>query len=435
MICVSRSAVPVARHAEPESGYGASFWYTYFSSLLVSIAVALLYRYADFVTVLGGGEFDLGWIVGIGMVGSLAMRLAIGAAIDTRGPRLIWLASTLLFIVACLAHLAIDKPNGVAIYFWRLVWACSVAGFFGSSTTFIGRKAPLARMAELVGMLGTSGFLGVMLGSLLGDLFFAGAAPSRAHTNRMFLAAAGLATLSLGLIWLATRGQRVRRRRSVPLWPILRRYQPGLVVLISVASGVSIGVPQTFLRPFALDRGIHNIGLFFTCYALAAIVMRIIARQWPARYGMERILVWGTGGMVVSTALFPLVGQTWHLILPGIGFGVSHALIFPSVVGLCSRTFPVRHRGLGTVLALATWDLGALIGAPLSGMVLHEAERLSLPAYPMMFLVMAALAGALGWLYVRQVWRSPATINAPPHAAARMHHRARRRKRVASRVP
>ena len=41
-------------------------------------AWSLLYRYADFVRLLGGTEFHLGWIVGVGMVGSIFMRLALG---------------------------------------------------------------------------------------------------------------------------------------------------------------------------------------------------------------------------------------------------------------------------------------------------------------------------------------------------------------------
>jgi hypothetical protein len=53
--------------------------------MLISAAVAILYRYADFVTLLGGSEFHLGWIVGVGMVGSLSVRLALGSWIDHHG--------------------------------------------------------------------------------------------------------------------------------------------------------------------------------------------------------------------------------------------------------------------------------------------------------------------------------------------------------------
>ena len=82
---------------EERQAYGRPFWLSYASNLLVMVGVALLYRYADFVTGLGGGEYELGWIVGIGMIGSLATRLTIGAGIDRRGPRVVWLGSTALY--------------------------------------------------------------------------------------------------------------------------------------------------------------------------------------------------------------------------------------------------------------------------------------------------------------------------------------------------
>ena len=60
------------------------------------------------------------------------------------------------------------------------------------------------------------------------------------------------------------------------------------------------------------------------------------------------------------------------------------------MVAAGSVTFPLRHRGLATVLVLATWDLGQLIGAPTAGAVLQYSPLAGLPPYPTMFLTMAA---------------------------------------------
>ena len=93
------------------------------SSLLQAAAVSLLFRYADFVAVLGGTEFHLGWIVGVGMVGSLAMRMVLGSWIDRYGARPLWIGSILLFTATCFAHLAIASYAGVAIYLLRSLTA------------------------------------------------------------------------------------------------------------------------------------------------------------------------------------------------------------------------------------------------------------------------------------------------------------------------
>ena len=124
------------------------------------MAVALLYRYANFVKVLGGSEYDLGWIVGIGMVGSLVTRLLLGAWIDRYGTRPLWIASALLFAATCFAHLAVVSSQGVAIYLLQISYWCAVAGVNGASMTFISNCGPKERLAELVGMLGTAGYVG-----------------------------------------------------------------------------------------------------------------------------------------------------------------------------------------------------------------------------------------------------------------------------------
>ena len=76
-----------SRPAEVHFAYGRPFWMAYTSNWLLMVGVSLLFRYADFVTLLGGTEFHLGWIVGVGMVGSLAMRLSMGSCIDRYGSR------------------------------------------------------------------------------------------------------------------------------------------------------------------------------------------------------------------------------------------------------------------------------------------------------------------------------------------------------------
>lgn len=390
-----------------EGGYGRSFWLAYVGNTLVAIAIALLYRYADFVTVLGGSELHLGWIVGVGMVGSFTMRLALGVGIDRHGPRIIWLGSTVVFIVACLAHLGIQRYDTPWIYALRIVFCSAVAGYYGASTAFVAVGAPLLRVAEMVGMLGTSGFLGMVFGSQLGDWLCGTETLERWQVDRMFIVAALLACVAFGFIWMASHGEvQPARRRIPPLMGLLRRYTPVKLLLIGVASGIGLGLPQAFLRAYAADLDIDRIGLFFSVYAPAAIITRVATRRWFARYGVERIIILGTVGQIISVLLFLTVRSQWQLVIPGLTYGISHALLFPSVVAAGSRSFPNRYRGLATTLVLAAWDFGLLIGSPTAGMVLHYSEALGLPPYPTMFITIATLMSVLTAYYA--LTREPA---------------------------
>lgn len=374
------------------SAYGPVFWAAYVANALVMVALAMLVRYADFVTYLGGAEGQLGLIVGVGMVGSLAMRLAQGIGIDRYGPRRIWLGSLLVFILSLVAHLGVHSATGPAVFILRILLQTSVAGIFGASITCISRRVPPARMAEIIGTLGSSGFIGILLGPLLGDWIFSEGPILRTQLDHMFACAAGLGCFSFFAAWAATRGEPSPMPRRRPnLFALLRRYNPGVVLLVAVAVGVGISVPFTFLRTYTAEVAISKIGLFFMTYAVTAFAVRMATRRLFYRYGNRPWVLCGLGAMAASVMLYLIVRQTWQLMIPGAAAGVAHALLFPAVVAGGSTRFPARYRGLGTTLILAMFDLGGLVGAPLIGGILYFARMGGLPAYPTMFTCVAAV--------------------------------------------
>jgi MFS family permease len=394
------STVAETPPAAARVAYGRAFWLAYASNSLLMVAVSLLFRYADFINLLGGTEFHLGWIVGVGMVGSLVTRIALGSCIDTYGSKVVWLGSTVLFVATCFAHLLVTSHTGVGIYALRVLYCCSIAGVYGASMTFVSGRGPTDRMAEMIGMLGTAGFLGTVAGTVLGDYMLNSVQADRDQIVTMFVAAGVLASLSYPFAWLATRTE-VRPKPSphASLIDVVRRHHPGAVLVVGAATGVGLGLPGVFLRPYAATLDIPRIGLFFMVYAVAAIITRVLTRHWPQRYGTRLIIVVGMVGMAASVALFLLVRSEWQLIWPAIAFGFSHAIVFPSVVAAGSATFPLRHRGLATLLTLAAFDIGQLTGAPMAGAVLAYSPSAGLDPYPTMFLAMAGLLALIGVWY------------------------------------
>jgi len=382
--------------APRSNAYGPPFWFAYAANIFMMTGVSLLFRYADFITQLGGTEFHLGWIVGVGMVGSLAMRLVVGSCIDHYGSRAVWLGSILLFSAACFAHLTITHCHGPAIYALRIVWCCAVAGFFGAMMTFISGRASVARMAEMIGVLGTAGFLGMIAGTQLGDQLLSKPI-ARWQIERMFATAGLLGLGSAAFVYLSTRGcaHAVPQKRPAPL-RVLRRYRPGKVFVVGIAMGIGLGLPGTFLATYVAELGLPGIGLFFGVYAPTAIVTRLLTRRLPERLGTTPMILAGIAALSISQLLFLPVDAEWWLIVPGIGYGIAHAVLFPSIVAAGSRSFPPQHRGLGTTVMLSTWDLGTLVGAPTAGAILEFSSRVGLPSYPTLFISVAILLGGVG---------------------------------------
>ena len=381
------------RRVEPQRAvYGRSFWFAYAANTALMMSVSLLFRYADFVTLLGGGELTLGLIVGIGMIGSFAARLAQGVSIDRYGPRRVWLVSLAIVVSMLASHLVLTSVSSPAIYLVRIAYASGIAGAFGASITYVSLRAPAARMAEMIGVLGSSGFVGMAVGTQLGDALCGISTLQRWHLDRMFFVAAVLAALAFVCAWIATRGdvRPLARRRPPMLW-LLRRYHPGPMLMMGLAMGMGLGLPSTFLRPYTESLGIATIGTFFGIYAATAFSARILLRRVPDRIGVRTTILLGMAALVSSMLLYLAVRSPWTLVFPGVAVGLAHAMLFPAVMAGGSRTFPTRYRGLGTTLILGSFDLGNLIGMPLAGTIVDTASYVGLPPYPTMFLTFAGI--------------------------------------------
>jgi MFS family permease len=382
------------------AAFGAPFWFTYAANTSTMVAVSLLYRYGDFVTFLGGDEVDLGWIVAAGMVGSLLMRLAQGSGIDTYGPRRIWLWSSALFVASCAGHLFVTDVHGPLIYALRVLFQTSVAGFFGASITYISGRAPIARMAEVIGTLGTSGFIGMMIGTQLGDRLLNYSEIDQRHIDNLFLTVTVVGLAGFCFSWLATRGNGVRvKRRQPPILWLIRRYHPGAVLCAGAATGFGLGLPTIFLTRYAAELQIPKLAVFFWIYAPTAFVTRMLIRQLPHRWGVRPMVLWGMSSLALGLLSFLLVQREWQFVFPAVLIGIAHAFVFPAAVAGGSGAFPLRYRGLGTTLMLAMFDLGNLIGMPAVGEMLRLYERLGLPQYHAMFVTSASVILLIGLAY------------------------------------
>jgi MFS transporter len=218
----------------------------------------------------------------------------------------------------------------------------------------------------------------------------------------MFVVSAAIGSLAFVFGWLATDGELppIRRRRLPLLW-IVRRYHPGAVMWMGVAAGFGLGLPTIFLRPYARELGIEELGTFFYPYMLVAFVTRLAIRRLPALLGIRPMVLIGISHMIVGTILFVVVRSAWQLCLPALFMGVAHACMFPAVVAGGSGEFPHRYRGVGTTLMLAMFDLGNLVGQPLFGGVWDAGSRLGLPGFAVAFSVSAGLLAvtAVGYAF------------------------------------
>lgn len=350
--------------------YDRVFWLCYAGNLLMVTANAMTFRFADLVRFLGGTETTTGEIVQVGMLGALFSRIFLGRALDRYGTRIIWCISTLMFVAGCVVF-ALCRDVSWSIFAARIAFAAGVAGMSTAAILHVQNQVPRARRTEVVGNFGSSGFIGMVLGSQLGDLIFAVTAENHTRFYILFGLAAVLTVGHGVLAVMITKGDNHARPHETP-WPhrLVIRYWPGPIVAVALMMGVSFTVTTVFLSRMVTERGLGGIGTFFLGYCFSAFIFRVASSTWAAKLGRHRLLLVGLAGHAVGHLMLSQVTSQWQLVIPALTCGFGHALLFPSVVSLGTETFPREYRGTGTAIILGFTEIGVAVSAPLLGWII-----------------------------------------------------------------
>lgn len=384
--------------------YGRTFWLAYLANSSLVMANALTFRFAELVHFLGGNEGMVGDIVALGTLVAVLMRFSVSHLLDDYGTRRIWPACTLMYIAGCALFLVAATNDLWVLYLARIFFFCGLTGMFACSMTHIQHHVPADRRTEVIGNLGSSGFVGMILGSNLGDAILYWITTPEWQFYVLFGGAGVIGIAYLALVVMLTRDQDDHDRAPSPMaFRLMIRFWPGSVVLAAMAMGLGVTATQTFLTRYATSQKIEGIGLFFTGYAISAFVFRLLVQNWSRTIGRHWMLVRGLLGHALGHLLLANVTEGWHFILPSIVCGFGHALLFPAVVSLGSGAFPKECRGAGTAIILGFTDFGSLVYAPILGRIGDHFN------FPTLYYVSSGIALTTALISVMVAWRHPDT--------------------------
>jgi MFS family permease len=371
---------PVVTTSPQKSIYDHVFWIAYAANLILVTGNVMTFRFADWVVFLGGTNSLAGFLVSAGTLGALFSRLGVMHIIDRHGVRGQWMICSLMFSLGIIGIVSVSTP-GILLAMARLCYAIGIAGMFTCSVIHIQVDVPAHRRTEIIGVLGSSGFLGMVCGGLVGDLIFKSIPPGREAYQGLFAAAAIMGVIYLFLITYITRED--EKPDQPPLHNILqtvRQYSPGYVLMIASIMGMGFAVIFVFLTRYATA---HNLtpGTFYAVYALAAFGFRLMTKNWNRFIGRHQMIIRGLIGHIIGHISLSFATEEWHFILPAITCGFGHALLFPAVISLGSGAFPQSSRGVGTTLAMGFIDVGSLVFAPLLGSIIDYGNLVLTPLW------------------------------------------------------
>jgi MFS family permease len=332
----------------------------------------------------GAKEGEIGFLIGIFNVSSLAFRPFVGRALLTIPERNFMIAGTFLYILSCLAYL-------VAPPFWPLLIVRSIHGvgmafFATSSFTLLANMTPEAHRGRLISYFYLSFNLAFALGPYAGLLLI-----NHFDFTVLFLACTGLSSCSLYLtLKLRKRQPIVSEQEPLRIRSFLSRgaIPPALIAFMLNIIWASIAA---FFPLYALKHGVINPGLFFFFLAITLMLGRVLGGRILDIYDRRKVIMLCLTIILIALVIFPLAKSLGMFILVAVLLGAGWTLLYPILtVHVIENTGLQRGPAMATFTAIA--DLGSGLGPMVMGLVLEKTS------YTIMFVCLIFTA-VINFLY------------------------------------
>jgi MFS family permease len=141
--------------------------------------------------------------------------------------------------------------------------------------------------------------------------------------------------------------------------------------------------------------GIGSVGLFFSAYSGAGVLLRLLFGWVPERVGPKRALYPALALLATGFLLLAAAPSATAIAVAGTFCGLGHGFTFPILSGLVVDRARTAERGAATSIFTALFDAGALVGGPLLGAIIRDV------GYDAMFLCAAGLVtvGGVAFLF------------------------------------
>lgn len=358
--------------------------FAWLANMAQGMAFTMFLHFPGFLKGLGAGEVEIGLIVGLTAVASIAVRPTVGRAMDRRGRRPVILFGNIVNVAVLALYLTVGEL-GIWLYAVRITHGFAEALLFTALFTYGADQVPATRRTEGIALFGISGILPIALGGVLGDIILA-----RWDFDVFFVFVLGFGILSLLLSLPLPESSptgAVGEERKRFLASVL---QKNLVPLwwVTLVFSLALTAYFTFLKTFVIDTGIGSVGLFFSTYAATAIGLRLFAGWLPDRVGPKRVLYPALGSMVLGFVVLASATGSGAIAVAGVLCGAGHGYAFPIVMGMVVSRAAETDRGSAMAIFTGLFDVGALLGGPAFGAIIRFGN------YSSMFLA------AGGWMLV-----------------------------------
>ena len=345
-----------------------------------------------YINHLGGNDAVIGLVMGVFTVTSLLTRPLAGWALDTVGRRRVFIIGLVVLLICALSYSFATAVGTIVII--RLLHGIGWGISGTSAATIAAEIIPKSRFGEGMGYFSLANSLSMAVAPATG-IYIA------FNYGFQILFWVSSVLVVVGIIFsFCIKYKRLEVKDSQ--FKISGLYERSAVMpaIMFFCIAITFSSISNFLPLYALQRGISNVGTFFTVYALAILISRPLSGKLVDRYGYDITIIPGMAFVLSAMVGISFVEtKMWFLIAAfvyGIGFGATQMSLQTMVV----RYIPRQRLGAANATFFSGMDSGMGIGAISLGAIA------SLAGYSQMYLYaggMIVIAMLIYLIYIRKI--------------------------------
>lgn len=314
---------------------------------------------------LGASLTLAGTISSILAMAALLCRPFSGLASDRLNRKTLMITSTGITALCVMGYALFN--NIVVFSILRIIHGLAFAFFGVANMAFAASFIPENRLGEGLGYLS----LGHLLPQALGPTFGLWLSENYGFSTA-FLISSVLSIISallmLGIHYTPPAKPEVQITRKITIDNLISKKLLLYTALLALFSSGN-GLITSYLALLGDERGIENVGLFFTVYSLGLVFIRPIAGKLLDRKGIAIILypayIIAAIGMVVLGSATTL----WMVLLSGILKSMSQGAGTPSIQSNSIKKLGRENAGVATSTCFIGQDIGNAFSPIFGGMI------------------------------------------------------------------
>jgi MFS family permease len=328
--------------------------------LLSYSSIAVLTLLPLFFKSLGGSPSQIGFLVGIFSFASFFFR-PVGGWLLTRGdPGKILMAGLVIVLTATASHLLIRQLDWFVI-FLRIFHGFGFSLVILAALLIVVLIVQQSQRAYALGVVSTGFMLPILVVPALAEEII-----KRFGFFYYFLCAIFFAAMPV----LYAVFSRIRpipvaedeEMRSVGFFRLLKQKKILCIFLLTFIFEIGLSSSLSFVPLLAHQNPPMRAGYFYTCLALTAVFMRLVAGRWLKFWGNPRLLFPAFYFLSGGAALLFLSQSSRMLCFSGFVWGFGVGILYPHLSALSVEGVRARERGKALGLFASSVDLGFALG-------------------------------------------------------------------------